>query len=105
MGTAADQRVKFVPSSSAIVAHGDGSPRAIDAPSQGGACAEPTIPRCDEPGTRDAKAGGDVDENGNGAVVAPRMYQLIRQQAPIVDRRFEIEFLDPGAEIFSFTFG
>ncbi|MEP7313446.1 MAG: hypothetical protein ABI859_12750, partial [Pseudomonadota bacterium] len=30
----------------------------------------------------------------------PRMYQLIRQQEPIVDRQFEIEFLDPGAEVF-----
>jgi hypothetical protein len=33
------------------------------------------------------------------------MYQLIRQQKPIVERKFEIEFLDPGAEAFSFTFG
>jgi hypothetical protein len=34
-----------------------------------------------------------------------RLYQLIRQSKPIVDRRFEIEFLEPGAEAFSFTFG
>jgi hypothetical protein len=33
------------------------------------------------------------------------MYQLIRQPAPIVDHLFEIEFLQPGAEVFSFTFG
>jgi len=33
------------------------------------------------------------------------MHQLIRQQKPIADRRFEIEFLDPGVEAFSFTFG
>jgi hypothetical protein len=33
------------------------------------------------------------------------MYQLIRQPAPIVDRQFEIEFLDPGVEVFVFTFG
>jgi hypothetical protein len=32
------------------------------------------------------------------------MYQLIRQQSPIVDRQFEIQFLDPGVEVFSFTF-
>jgi len=32
------------------------------------------------------------------------MYQLIRQPAPITDREFEIEFLDAGAEVFSFTF-
>jgi hypothetical protein len=33
------------------------------------------------------------------------MYQLIRQPGPIGDRLFEIEFLDPGAAAFSFTFG
>jgi hypothetical protein len=33
------------------------------------------------------------------------MYQLIRQPQPITDHLFEIEFLDPGAEAFSFTFG
>jgi hypothetical protein len=33
------------------------------------------------------------------------MYQLIRQPEPIVDRRFEIEFLDAGVEAFVFTFG
>jgi hypothetical protein len=49
--------------------------------------------------------GGDVDESGNGTVVQQRMYQLIRQPGPIHDRRFEIEFLDGGAEAFCFTFG
>jgi thiol-disulfide isomerase/thioredoxin len=49
--------------------------------------------------------GVDVDEKGNGTVTEQRMYQLIRQPKSIVDRRFEIEFLDPGAEAFSFTFG
>jgi hypothetical protein len=49
--------------------------------------------------------GTDVDEQGNGVVSEPRMYQLIRQSKPIVDRKFEIEFLDPGLEAFSFTFG
>ncbi|MBV8672097.1 MAG: redoxin domain-containing protein [Acidobacteriaceae bacterium] len=52
-----------------------------------------------------ASHGSDVDEQGNGAVNEPRMYQLIRQPKPIVDRRFEIEFLDPGLKAFSFTFG
>ena len=33
------------------------------------------------------------------------MYQLIRQQKPVVERLFEIEFIDPGIEAFSFTFG
>jgi thiol-disulfide isomerase/thioredoxin len=49
--------------------------------------------------------GTDVDEQGNGTVVESRMYHLIRQEKPIVDRRFEIEFLDRGAEAYSFTFG
>jgi osmotically inducible protein OsmC len=35
----------------------------------------------------------------------PRMYQLIRQPSPTVDRQFEIQFLDSGVEAFSFTFG
>jgi thiol-disulfide isomerase/thioredoxin len=52
-----------------------------------------------------AAHGLDVDEQGNGAVTDQRMYQLIRQPKPIVDREFEIEFLDPGIEAFSFTFG
>jgi thiol-disulfide isomerase/thioredoxin len=49
--------------------------------------------------------GVDVDEQGNGAVTEQRLYQLIRQTNPIADREFEIEFLDPGVEIFAFTFG
>lgn len=49
--------------------------------------------------------GVDVDEQGNGTVSAPRMYQLIRQPQPIVDRDFEIEFLDAPVEAFSVTFG
>jgi len=49
--------------------------------------------------------GIDADENGNGTVAEPRLYQLIRQPGPIVDRQFEIEFLDPGIATFAFTFG
>ncbi len=52
-----------------------------------------------------AAHGIDVDDQGNGAVTEPRLYQLIRQSNPIVDREFEIEFLDSGVEAFSFTFG
>jgi thiol-disulfide isomerase/thioredoxin len=52
-----------------------------------------------------AAHGVDVDGQGNGTVTEPRMYQLIRQSAPITDRQFEIEFLDSGVEAFSFTFG
>ena len=53
-----------------------------------------------------AAHGVDVDEQGVGTVTEQRMYQLIRQQQqPIADRQFEIEFLGPGVEAFSFTFG
>ena len=34
-----------------------------------------------------------------------RDHQLIRQRAPIVDRQFQIEFLDRGVEALAFTFG
>jgi thiol-disulfide isomerase/thioredoxin len=49
--------------------------------------------------------GLDVDEQGSGAVTEPRMYQLIRQPGAIADRQFEIQFLEPGVEVFVFTFG
>jgi thiol-disulfide isomerase/thioredoxin len=52
-----------------------------------------------------AAHGTDVDEQGEGTATQQRMYQLIRQQDPIADRQFEIEFLGPGVEVFSFTFG
>ena len=49
--------------------------------------------------------GIDIDEQGNGTVSEQRLYLLIRQPGPIADRQFEIEFVDPGAEAFAFTFG
>src|SRR5262249_941311 len=49
--------------------------------------------------------GTDVDAQGAGTVSEQRLYQLIRQPKPIVDRQFEIEFLGPGVEVFAFTFG
>ena len=53
-----------------------------------------------------ADHGSDVDAQGNGRIDGQRLYQLIRQtSAPIRDRLFEIEFLDPGAQAFAFTFG
>lgn len=52
-----------------------------------------------------AAHGVDVDQGGNGTVAEQRLYQLVRQPKPIVDRRFEIEFLDAGVETFAFTFG
>jgi cytochrome c biogenesis protein CcdA/thiol-disulfide isomerase/thioredoxin len=50
-------------------------------------------------------AGMDVGPSGEGAVTSQRLYQLVRQRGAIADRNFEIEFLDPGAEAFAFTFG
>jgi thiol-disulfide isomerase/thioredoxin len=52
-----------------------------------------------------AAHGLDVDSAGNGTVIEPRMYQLIRQPPPVADRHFEIAFFDPGVEAFAFTFG
>jgi len=50
-------------------------------------------------------AGGDVEADGSGRAVEQRMYQLIRQQGPINERTFEIEFREAGAEACVFTFG
>jgi thiol-disulfide isomerase/thioredoxin len=52
-----------------------------------------------------AAHGIDIDEQGNGTVKEQRLYQLIRQPGPVVDRQFEIEFLGPGVQAFAFTFG
>ena len=49
--------------------------------------------------------GLDIDEHGNGTLSQQRLYQLVRQRTPIVDRTFAIDFLDAGVEAFSFTFG
>jgi thiol-disulfide isomerase/thioredoxin len=50
-------------------------------------------------------SGVDVSPDGTGLVREPRLYQLVRQKGPIIDRTFEIEFLDPGAQALDFTFG
>ncbi len=60
--------------------------------------------------TMDGKAPGDnhgVDTNaqGEGQVKDQRLYQLLRQKDVNDDHTFEIEFLDPGVQAFSFTFG
>jgi thiol-disulfide isomerase/thioredoxin len=49
--------------------------------------------------------GVDTAPDGSGEIREPRLYQLIRQKGPIVDRTFEIEFLDPGVQALDFTFG
>ena len=60
--------------------------------------------------TIDGKAPGadhgmDIDAAGNGQVTDQRLYQLVRQKDPSRERLFTIEFLDPGAEAYAFTFG
>jgi thiol-disulfide isomerase/thioredoxin len=52
-----------------------------------------------------AAHGTDVDDQGNGTVTEPRLYQLIRQPGPVSDRTFDITFLDPGVQAYAFTFG
>ncbi len=52
-----------------------------------------------------ADQGLDVDGEGHGTLVRPRLYQLVRQQGSIVDRTFEITFLEAGVEAYVFTFG
>lgn len=52
-----------------------------------------------------ADHGFDTDEQGIGTIDRQRLYQLVRQRANTGDRRFEIEFLDPGAQAYVFTFG
>jgi thiol-disulfide isomerase/thioredoxin len=49
--------------------------------------------------------GTDLNTDGTGTVAEQRTYQLIRQPAPISERVVEIEFRDPGVELFCFTFG
>jgi len=49
--------------------------------------------------------GTDVGSDGSGIVRDQNTYQLIRQRGPIEERRFEIEFLAAGVEVYCFTFG
>ena len=62
------------------------------------------------PVTIDGKAPGadhgvDTDADGYRTVNEDRFYQLIRQHGPVRDRTFRIEFLVPGVQACSFTFG
>ena len=49
--------------------------------------------------------GTDVATDGGGVIDAHRLYQLIRLPASAGEHLFEIEFLDPGAHVYAFTFG
>jgi thiol-disulfide isomerase/thioredoxin len=60
---------------------------------------------CLDGGAPGTAHGVDVDERGDGAVTAPRLYQLIRQPDVVADRNFDITFLDPGIRAYAVTFG
>ena len=49
--------------------------------------------------------GADVNADGEGVVTDHRLYQLVRQSGPIMDRTFTIQFLDPDVRAYAFTFG
>jgi thiol-disulfide isomerase/thioredoxin len=49
--------------------------------------------------------GIDADDQGKGTVTQQRLHQLIRQPGPVTEHTFEITFLDPGVQIYVFTFG
>src|SRR4029453_16790614 len=73
------------------------------APPEGGASVQFQVHVDGEP-PGDAR-GLDVDQEGNGTVRQPRLYQLVREPGRILDRTFEITFLEPGVEAYVFTFG
>jgi cytochrome c biogenesis protein CcdA/thiol-disulfide isomerase/thioredoxin len=52
-----------------------------------------------------ADHGFDTDAQGRGTIDGQRLYQLVRQRAGSGERSFEIEFLEPGAQAYAFTFG
>lgn len=52
-----------------------------------------------------ADHGMDIDAAGQGQVTNQRLYQLVRQKDGAGERLFTIEFADPGAEAYAFTFG
>jgi cytochrome c biogenesis protein CcdA/thiol-disulfide isomerase/thioredoxin len=49
--------------------------------------------------------GADTDSEGAGVIDRQRLYQLIRQSGDVAEHVFSIEFLDPGVQAYSFTFG
>jgi hypothetical protein len=52
-----------------------------------------------------ASHGADTDSSGAGTIDGQRLYQLIRQSGEVGEHVFSIEFLDPGVQAYSFTFG
>lgn len=52
-----------------------------------------------------AAHGTDIGADGTGTVTEQRLYQLVRQPGDVADHTFTIEFFDPGANAYAFTFG
>ncbi|MFZ1100924.1 MAG: cytochrome c biogenesis protein CcdA [Steroidobacteraceae bacterium] len=52
-----------------------------------------------------ADHGADVGADGTGSVGEQRLYQLLRLSHPGAEHTFAIEFLAPGVQAYSFTFG
>jgi cytochrome c biogenesis protein CcdA/thiol-disulfide isomerase/thioredoxin len=52
-----------------------------------------------------ADRGADVRADGSGSVSGQRLYQLLRLSHPGGEHTFAIQFLDPGVQAYSFTFG
>lgn len=52
-----------------------------------------------------ANHGTDTDAEGWGVIRQDRLYQLVRQHGPIVDRTIRVEFARPGVQAYSLTFG
>jgi hypothetical protein len=46
-----------------------------------------------------------ANRGGQGVLDGQRLYQLVGQTRRVRDLTFSIEFLDPGVQAFSFTFG
>jgi thiol-disulfide isomerase/thioredoxin len=49
--------------------------------------------------------GLDVDADGRGTLAEQRLHQLVRQPGRIDDRTLQLDFAEPGAEAYCFTFG
>ncbi|MGH2712478.1 MAG: redoxin domain-containing protein [Thermoleophilaceae bacterium] len=52
-----------------------------------------------------AARGVDVDGGGEGVAADRRLFQLVRQPERVDEHTFEITFLEPGVEVYAFTFG
>jgi cytochrome c biogenesis protein CcdA/thiol-disulfide isomerase/thioredoxin len=48
--------------------------------------------------------GTDTDADGNGTISVQRLYQLVRQADGNGEHTFDIRFLDPGVQVYAFTF-